>query len=150
MQWICDTCSGRINNVEDGWVEWQARKNDEGQWIKHSPRLVHKRPASPRKDGCQYDGDQLYANGRNIIGDLPLESYVGTDGLINLLEFVSDRDFEHEESLELIKRIQIPNYDLVRAHFDEAIGEGVFEPNAKPGYYGQDEIIRVKEWRDDA
>jgi hypothetical protein len=32
-----------------------------------------------------------------------------------------------EQSLELIKRIQVPDCDLVRDHFDEAIGEGVFE-----------------------
>lgn len=148
MQWICDTCGERINNVKDGWVEWQARQNAEGKWIKHSPRLVHIRPTSPRRDGCQYDEHRIYANGRNIVGDLPLESFIGTSGLITLLEFVSDRAFELEESLELIKRIQIPNYDLVRSHFDEAIAEGVFEPNTKPGYYDQDQIDRVKAWLD--
>ncbi|MFG0753797.1 hypothetical protein ACF8O8_13350 [Pseudomonas sp. TYF_14] len=148
MQWICDTCGGRINSVKDGWVEWQSCQNEEGHWVKHSPRLVHHLPASPLKGGCQYDGDFIFENGRNIVGDMPLDNYVGTDGLINLLEFLSDQSFELEQTLELIKRIQIPNYDLARSYFDEAIGEGVFEPNAKPGYYGQDQINRVKEWID--
>ena len=81
---------------------------------------------------------------------MPLDNYVyvGTDGLIILLELLSDQSFELEQTSELIKRIQIPNYDLAQSYFDEAIGEGVFEPNAKPGYYDQDQINRVKEWID--
>jgi hypothetical protein len=140
MQWICDTRGTRINNVSDGWVEWQAR-NENGTWIKN-------RPSPPRPDGCQYDEDTLHANGRNIVGDLPLEQFVGTDGLITLLSFVSDGYFELEQSLELIKRIQVPDCDLVRGHFDETIGEGVFEPNIKPGYYDVREIQAAKRWLD--
>jgi hypothetical protein len=145
MQWICDTCSTPISEVKDGWVEWQAR-NDDGVWIKHSPRLVHHRPASPRTHGCQYDQDAIYANGRNIVGDLPLDHLVGADGLITLLSFVSDGDFGLEPSLDLIQRLQVPDYDLVRHHFDEAIREGVFEPNSKPGYYDVHQIEAVKDW----
>lgn len=148
MQWICDTCGARINNVSDGWVEWQSR-NENDTWIKHSPRLVHHRPSSPRPSGCQYDEDALFANGGNIVGDLPLGQLVDTEGLISLLSFVSDGHFELEQCLELIKRIQVPDYDLVRGYFDEAISEGVFEPNTKPGYYDVGAIQAVKRWLDE-
>ena len=145
MQWICDTCGTRINNVSDGWVEWQNR-SENGTRSKHSPRLVHQPQSSPNAGGCQYDQDELFANGQNTVGDLPLEQFVGTDGLITLLSFVSDGYFELEQCLELIKRIQVPDYDLVRGHFKEAIGEGVFEPNTKPGYYDVRDIQAVKRW----
>ena len=145
MQWKCDACGGSIDNVNHGWVEWQSRKEN-GEWIKHSPRLVHHRPFSPRPHGCQYNGDEIFANGGNIVGDLALDQFTGTDGLITLLSLVSDKYFDLEESLELIKRIQVPDYDLVRSHFDEAIGAGVFEPNTKPGYYDVREIQQVKQW----
>lgn len=146
MQWICDTCRTQISNVNDGWAEWQAREENNGVWVKHSPRIVHHRPSSPRPNGCQYDERALHANGRNIVGDLPLSHFVGADGLITLLGFISEGYFELEQCLELIKRTQVPDYDLVRGHFEEAIGAGVFEPNSKPGYYDVDEIQAVKRW----
>lgn len=148
MQWICDTCGERIETVAAGWIEWQTKSGADGVWKKHSPRLVHHRPASPRVNGCQYDEDRIYKHGGYIVGDLPLDQFVGTDGLLTLLSFVSEGYFELEESLELIKRIQIPNYDLARPYFNEAIGEGIIEPSSKPGYFSQHEINLVKNWID--
>lgn len=145
MQWICDTCGTQISNVDDGWVEWQVRQ-EKGAWVNHSPRLVHNGSSSPLGVGCQYDQRVLHANGGNIVSDLPLSHFVGADGLITLLGFISEGYFELEQCLELIKRTQVPDYDLVRGHFEEAIGAGVFEPNSKPGYYDVDEIQAVKRW----
>ena len=102
----CDTCGTSIQNVSDGWVEWQTR-NDNGTWVKQSPRLVHHRPSSPNPYGCQYDEAVIHAQGRNIVGDLALDQFVGPDGLIILLSFLSDGYFELEQSLELIKKIQV-------------------------------------------
>lgn len=145
MQWVCDSCSSHINEASDGWLEWLNREEG-GTRLNHSPRIVHARHASPRPQGCQYDQRVEFQRGRNNVNDLPLTEFTGADGLITLLSFVSDGYFGQEPALEIIKRLQVPDYDLVRRHFDAAIGEGVFEPNTKPGYYGVHDIRAVKEW----
>jgi hypothetical protein len=145
MQWICDSCGARINEASDGWLEWLNREEN-GRRVNHSPRIVHIRPASPRPHGCQYDQRAEFQKEQNLVNDLPLTEFTGADGLITLLSFVSDGYFGQEPALEIIKRLQVPDYDLVRRHFDAAIGEGVFEPNTKPSYYGVDDIQAVKNW----
>ncbi|MNJ78170.1 hypothetical protein D3C77_758450 [compost metagenome] len=75
-----------------------------------------------------------------------MNELVGTDGLITLLCRLSEGHLGQEPALELIKRLQVPDYDLVRNHFKEAISAGVFEPDTKPGYYSTDDIKAVKNW----
>lgn len=48
-----------------------------------------------------------------------------------------------EDVLEMIKRLHIPGYEHARLHFDEAIADGVFEPNRRPGYCRRDDIVAV-------
>jgi len=145
MQWVCDSCGGRINEAHEGWLEWLHREEG-GKRVNSSPRIVHIRPASPGQRGCQYNQRAEFERGQYIVGDLSLTEVTGDDGLMTLLSFVSDGYFEKEQALEIIKRLHIPDYDVVRRHFDAAIGEGVFEPNTKPGYYGVDDIQVVKRW----
>jgi hypothetical protein len=48
-----------------------------------------------------------------------------------------------EEALEMIKRLHIPGYEEARHYFDEAIAEGVYEPNTAPGFPHQSQINAV-------
>lgn len=145
MQWVCDSCGARIKNTNDGYVEWLVR-DENGKEVNHSPRIVHARFASPRPNGCQYNQNTVFSEQQSTVRDGSLNEYVGTDGLITLLSYVSDKYFSKEPALELIMRLQVPDYDLVRRHFDEAIGQGVFEPDTKPGYYNVGDIQAVKQW----
>lgn len=145
MQWVCDSCGGRINEAREGWLEW-LNHEENGRRVNHSPRIVHIRPASPGQRGCQYNQRAEFQTGQYIVGDLSLTEVTGADGLMTLLSFVSDDYFGKEQALEIIKRLHVPDYDLVRRYFDAAIGNGVFEPNTKPGYYGVDDIQAVKNW----
>lgn len=145
MQWVCDSCGGRINEAREGWLEW-LNHEENGKRVNHSPRIVHTRPASPGQNGCQYNQRAEFQTGQHIVGDLSLTEVTGADGLMTLLSFVSDDYFGKEQALEIIKRLHVPDYDLVRRHFEAAIGDGVFEPNTKPGYYGVDDIQAVKSW----
>ena len=70
-----------------------------------------------------------------MVLDLPLDSFLGSDGLMSLLALVAEHRVKSTEVLEMIKRLHIPGYEHTRLHFDEAISEGVFEPNTVPGYY---------------
>lgn len=145
MRWVCDSCGDRIKKANDGWVEWLVR-DEGGQDVNHSPRIVHARFASPHSNGCQYNQNAVFSQQQSTVRDESLNEFVGTDGLITLLCYLSEGFFDQESALELIKRLQVPDYDLVRRHFDEAIGQGVFEPDTKPGYYGVDDIQAVKNW----
>lgn len=145
MQWVCDSCGSRISEASEGWLEWLNREEN-GERVNHSPRIVHIRPASPRPHGCQYDQRAEFQRTESLVNDLSLTEVTGADGLITLLSFASDNYFGQEQALEIIKRLHVPDYDLVRRHFDAAIADGVFEPNTKPDYYSLDDIEAVKAW----
>ncbi|TGE38612.1 hypothetical protein E4K67_11895 [Desulfosporosinus fructosivorans] len=136
--WICDNCRKKIKDINEGWVEWLELKNENGLYNSYQGiRIVH----SAR---CNYNQDLVYKKFSAIVGDMDLQSFSGADGLMDLLLFVSEGYFDNkEELLEIIKRIHIPGYEEARSSFEEAIEEGVFEPNTKPGYYTQSNISSV-------
>jgi hypothetical protein len=143
--WVCDTCGEAIQRVENGWVEWLVKDNGNRKFVGHGLRLVHHQPASPRdpRGSCQYDGDKEFLNDGSTINDNALGSFLGADGLMELLSFLADDKIAKDEVLEMIKRLHIPGYEHARFRFDEAISRGVFEPNTMPGYYWQSDIDAV-------
>lgn len=141
-KWICDKCKGEIKNVEDGWVEWLTIRDNQSPlgYKEKYMRIVH------RVDCIYTESEQDRYNA--ISSDSDLESFTGPDGLMQLLEFVSENRFEDkEEVLEVIKRIHIPGYEEARNYFEEAVSEGVFEPNTKPSYYSQIDINKVIQYK---
>jgi hypothetical protein len=145
MTWICDTCHETINSVDDGWFEWKSVPKADGEYGgRIGFRLVHAGTKGPNgRKGCMYN-ERGFAKGESL-ADLPLEQFVGPDGLMNLLEFLSDSPGS-DELIEMIKRLHVPGYEGARLHFDRAIREGVFEPNSKPGFHSQRQIERVRTW----
>ncbi len=138
--WICDNCGKKIDNIEDGWVECLEAKDENGNYKSWGIRIVH-------RIGCLYNQDLVYKQHKAIVSDIDLKSLSGSDGLMYLLEKISDNNFkDNEEVLEIIKRIHIPGYEEARLYFDEAIEEGVFEPNTKPSYYSQNDIKAVLDY----
>ena len=140
--WICDTCGGIIEKPEDGWVEWisltQAGISPSGRDI----RIVHSHSASPL-DGpkkCQYDGDIEFRKDKGVLSDNSLTDFIGPDGLMRLLVFISEQELPTPEVLEIIKRLHIPGYERARNHFDKAIYDGVFEPNMPKNFYNESDI----------
>lgn len=146
--WTCDTCNKPITTVEDGWVEWLKRPNGEDHWTSHSLRLVHRFTASPLQPSgnCQHDEDMWFKRDQSIVGDSDLERFLGPDGLMRLLEFAAERDFELDDLIEFIKRLHIPGYEQARKRFGAAISAGVFEPNTSAGFYDQDDIKATLNW----
>jgi hypothetical protein len=59
---------------------------------------------------------------------------------------LAENRVRQDEVLEMSKRLHVPGYEHTRLHFDEAIREGVFEPNTVPGYYWQLNIEAVDQW----
>ncbi|KPU43031.1 hypothetical protein OXPF_34630 [Oxobacter pfennigii] len=138
--WICDNCGKKIENIKDGWVEWLEVKDQNGNYRNKSIRIVH-------RGKCLYNQDLVYKKYKAIVADTDLEDFSGLDGLIDLLSYISEGNFDNnEEVLEIIKRIHIPGYEEARLYFEEAIYDGVFEPNTKPGYYSQRDIAAVLDY----
>lgn len=144
MTWVCDTCGEAIRSVDDGWLEWKTRFNDAATRSEKSGfRLVHG-PGGPRNNRCMYN-EERFRDGE-VVGDLQLETFTGPDGLMTLLEFLSDNPQSADEIIEIIKRIHIPGYDTARHHFAAAIRAGVFEPNTKPGFHSVSDIDATNAW----
>lgn len=141
--WKCDTCGQKIKSSRDGWVEWLHFFPGTGSGPKgHGLRLVHNGGTSPRGiSGCQYKG-----NPNELVKDLDLESFLGADGLMQLLALIYDQEVPTEEVLEMIKRLHIPGYEEARLHFKSAIAAGEYEPNTAPGFPFQDQIAGVLEF----
>ena len=135
--WICDKGGKKIESVKDGWVEWLIpTKNNIPETHNKGMRIVH-------ATNCLYT-DWECDKENAIPGDDSLENFYGPDGLMNLLQFVSDDMFENkEEVLEIIKRIHIPGYEYARNFIDAAISEGVYEPNTKENYCSQNDIRKI-------
>jgi hypothetical protein len=135
--WICDKCGRKIDNVNDGWVEWLTPTTDNfPERNNFGIRIVH-------STDCLYT-DRECDNHKAIPGDARLKDFTGADGLMDLLRFISDDAFkDKEEVLEIIKRIHIPGYEEARKHIDAAIAYGAYEPNTKEDYCSQHDIENI-------
>jgi hypothetical protein len=68
-----------------------------------------------------------------IVEGLPLERFVGSDGLMLLLWFLATGELPKDDVLELAKRVQIPGYELTRELFQEAMASRVVTPSPGTG-----------------
>jgi hypothetical protein len=148
-RWYCDACGQPIRHSTEGWVEWLVRI-DGLERSSRGLRLVHHRPASPRPQGCQYNAREEFHRDRSTLGDLGLESFLGPDGLTQLLSLFSEYNLPREQVIEMLKRLHTPGYERARFHAQDAATEGVIEPNLPPGFYWQDELAKVLEFADAA
>lgn len=140
--WTCDSCSTAITCIEDGWVEWLACGHGKSGRVE-GLRLVHTQLAGPKNGdtgGCRYDGRREFRNHRKIVEGLSLDRFVGPDGLMLLLSFLASGEIAPDQTIELIKRVQIPGYERCSPYFQEAIDRGLMVPAIGKGYFLQSEI----------
>lgn len=139
--WLCDSCAGLITSVQAGWVEWLACEDKHGNDLLRGFRLVHRgHQKNGRNHRCRYDALEEFRSARTIVEGLPLERLVGADGLMVLLSFLADEELPYREILELVKRLQIPGYELVRNLSPRGQHSTLLSPVLSHGYYLQSEI----------
>ena len=140
-KWRCDSCGQDIDSVESGNIEWLRKEVRSGIHECYGMRIVH------NDSKCMYDG-MREKNVNNVsVPWRPLTTAYSQDGMIDLLELISDNEFKNNDDvLEVIKRLFIPNYEVARFHFEEAISFDCFEPNTKPGFYRTSDIQRTMEY----
>ena len=146
--WICDTCGQEIKEAEHGWVEWLTARGD-GHGRSSGLRLVHHNKYSPKQPPsyCSYNAIKESDNANSSVCDQHLTGFLGSDGLMELLTFLHTKEFaDEEEVLQMIKRLHVPGYEQAFPHINEAIAEGVFEPNGPVFYVSKNQIDAVIEW----
>lgn len=137
LGWRCGSCHELITSVESGWVEWLATESRQGDVVLRGLRVVHRFTNSRR---CRYDFRQEFQRDGSIVEGLPLERFVGPDGLMLLLSFLAAGQMPKDDVLELAKRVQIPGYEQARELLQDAQHEGIITPAIADGYYLQLEI----------
>ena len=143
--WTCDSCGHPIISEEDGWVEWIEFKTATGRQARDL-RLVHHMAASPTGKRCQFNQQVERNSDGGLVADASLSDFLGSDGLMELLAMLEEARLPRDEVIEMIKRLHVEGYEQARPYFEEAISEGVFEPNTLPGYYRQSDIQAVLEF----
>ena len=136
---ICDHCGGQINK-EDGCLEWLSRISD-GQC--HGLRLVHDTVACGYKEK-NYPGYTTLSI--PLLVDGKAEGEAEADTFMRLLTWISLGFLPITEVLEMLKRLFIPLYEETRNFFEQAIRDGVFEPNTPPGFHWQVDLKDVLEY----
>jgi hypothetical protein len=145
--WRCDSCGDIISNVESGWLEWLASEDKHGNDVLRGLRLVHRgHQRNVRNHKCRYDPREEFRSGNTIVEGLPLERVVGADGLMVLLSLLAEGELPQREILEMVKRVQIPGYELVRNLSLRARHLKLPCPVLGPGYYLQSELCEMLAW----
>jgi hypothetical protein len=139
--WRCDRCGRLITAIQEGWVEWLASENDDEEEVLNGLRLVHRGPIQQngREQACRYDRRKEFRNAKTIVEGLPLERFVGPDGLMVLFSLLAAGNLPKGQLLELAKRTQIPGYEVAR-NLLQGISSDLVAPFLGQGYYLQSEI----------
>jgi hypothetical protein len=142
--WRCDSCGDFITSVQAGWVEWLASEDKHGNDALSGLRLVHRgRQKKVRNHNCRYDPLQEFRSSKTIVEGLPLDRLVGPDGLMVLLSLLAEGELPHTEILELVRRVQIPGYELARSLSRTRKRSKLPAPVLGHGCYLQSEIQEV-------
>jgi hypothetical protein len=140
--WQCGSCGKLIASIDAAWVEWLSSEGDRGVEVLSGLQLVHRGSVLPSGQGqtCRYDCRKEFKNSKTIVEGLPLERFVGPDGLMMLFSFLAAGNLPQEEIPELAKRAQIPGYELTRSLLRESISSNVVTQFLGLGCYLQSEI----------
>jgi hypothetical protein len=145
--WRCDSCGDIISSVEAGWLEWLASEDKHGNDVLRGLRLVHRgNQKNVRNHNCRYHPREEFRSGKAIVEGLPLERVVGVDGLMVLLSLLAEGELPQREILEIVKRVQIPGYELVRNLSPRAPQLKLLSPVLSHGCYLQSEIWEMLAW----
>ena len=108
--WKCSACGKLITRIVDGWVEWLAAEDKQGTTMLKGLRLVHRlatRSRTSEGPDCRYDSGYEFRKDKSIVEGLPLERFVGPDGLM-LLTFLAEDELPKRMSLNWQSESRFP------------------------------------------
>ena len=144
--WTCDSCGNPIVKLEDGWLEWLTAPDGHC----HGLRLVHHMEIGrPQGLRCSYFEPKELARSGSALEDLPLNDFLGPDGLSDLITMMQEPRFATCGIAEMVKRLHIPGYEEARHHGADAIAAGYLPPPSTAGNYSQQDIKAVQAYLKD-
>ena len=121
--WVCDTCGEDIIAAADGYVIWRDSADGPTGF-----RIIHTKRCDDR----------------DFPSSMPLDSYVGVEGLTHLMTFLSVGPFHlggdltgssksvasTDEFVDFVRRVQIPGYEQVRSRYaDQDVSDALSGSN---------------------
>ncbi len=145
--WICDTCGQPIENAGQGFLEWLERYDKQSKaTINRGIHIVHHAIHSPNKESgrnCYFERFAEFRKDGSTLSGGHLDTFLGDDGLTQLLAMLGDGFQLRDELLEVIMRLHIENYERARPHLKRAVSEGGIEPNMRAGFHWQQDLRSV-------
>lgn len=137
-QFVCDECGAIIESPQEGFVEWENRKDNNGKRIASGFRIVHHIVTSPlrgiKPEGCyRYTQHSPHKEDRLLSALLP----VATPFLMTFLNpgcfrsltpeshYNSCRILNFYEFTDFARRLTIPYYEEARIYFEETLEDGI-------------------------
>jgi hypothetical protein len=127
-QWVCDVCGQVIKSPKEGYVVWKYREIYNGYF---EYKILHQNSYDEHKNKTGCDKDKTY------ISSLPLENFLGIEGMVTLLGMIDPGPLhlpEYKEQisnircfLEFFRRVQLPYYEEARLYWENAKNDGFFE-----------------------
>lgn len=148
----CDTCGEKITAPEEGQIEWFAYNDEKGIHRNSNLRLVHQVTVSPlkrmnlKRKGCGFDLWGGYYPSGSKVESRALSEFLGSDGLMRLLSFIANGEFPVIDVIRLIKRLNVPGYEIARHYIRRAVTEGAILPDVSEEYPEQKDINAVLQW----
>lgn len=140
-RWTCDTCHEDITDPERALLVYL--EDGEEPWLRYDFRLVHKSIEDRRCDPGSRAG---YSS------SIELSALLGIDGLNYLLSFLSVgtlkegggmRVRDMDGFVDLVRRLQVPNYEAARARFHEHEVQERYSDANEILPYMQDEMASI-------
>ena len=133
-RFICDVCGKEIN-VEDAMLQWLQTPTEESADHPFLEELEAIHICCNRKP-CDSGYEQRALREKRHKQWDHLDSFVGVDGIDNLLTFPMERKIPEkvqQDFLEIQRRLMIPHYEEARRYFSR-VGEDYFVENLN-GYH---------------
>ncbi len=128
--YICDCCKQKIDHLSDATLQWKQPFNNDDNLGNSAGefKIVHRM--------CLEDGF--------AISDMDFNDNY-ENAVMRILELLSDNCVANpEEAYEILKRLTITDYEIVRPFIDSAIADDVIEPNSKINYLSCNQIIAIR------
>jgi hypothetical protein len=140
-EFYCDNC-GSLVPSDQGILTWLDYK-DERQFIKSKGfKIVCGRTRNPN---CAYNKQFEHISSLSVVHEMPLQAFMGEDGLARLLSLVPFMDSPLGDGLELCQRMFVPNFEGARKFLDEALEQGIIGQELAPGFFTQEQLLKVIE-----
>lgn len=142
-QFICDHCGQVIEKPEEGFVEWETRRDSSGIFIQSGFKIVHHYAYSPKKDSS--DSGCYHHDKSEFRSDNHLEYFLGEGKMAQLFYFldfgepfsadIRTKVKDMREYVDFVKRLTIPYYEEARKYMAQAEQDGLYSDCSPTSLY---------------